>query len=126
MARLTDITDPELQAAVLEAEQALDAGDWLDSVRKSAAAYAKLAEKRPDAIVRAGPTVNDLPLGGRPENRGVARPWPNLFGVTLTWDGDRPSLVFDKQKFTMSEAVTYFEYTLDSALRAQRSPAPAA
>ena len=121
MARPSEVSDPILQAGLVDAEKALDSGDWIETVRKSAEAYMHLAETRPDAIVRAGPAVSDLPTGGRPENRGVARPWPDLFGVTLKWDGDKPSMVFDKQKFTMSEAVTYFEYTLDSAIRAQRT-----
>ena len=121
MARPSEVTDPLLRIALTEAEQALDAGDWIEAVRKSAAAYTYLAETKPDGIVRSGPAVNDLPTTGRPENRGAVRPWPDLFGVTLRWDGDQPSMVFDKQKFTMSEAVTYFEYTLDSAIRAQRS-----
>jgi hypothetical protein len=121
MARPSDVTDPILQTGLREAEQALDDGEWLECVRKSAAAYTHLAETRPETIVRNGPAVSDLPTGGRPENRGAVRPWPDLFGVTATWDGDRPTMVFDKQKFTMSEAVTYFEYTLDSAIRAERS-----
>jgi hypothetical protein len=37
-------------------------------------------------------------------------------------EGDKASLTFAKERFTLSEAATYFEYTLDMVMRAQRRP----
>jgi Luciferase-like monooxygenase len=55
--------------------------------------------------------------------RGVPRPWPSVLGAVLKVDDDgKPGITFDKERFTMTEAMTYFEYRLDTALRAQRQP----
>jgi hypothetical protein len=117
-----DLTDPAMREAIAEAERALDEGDYTESVRKSAVAFLAVIGSRPDLIVK--PVVfNDLPLSGRGPlpARG---PWPDLLGVTLHLSDDaEPEVTFEKERFTMSEAVTYFEYALDTALRAERSPA---
>ena len=33
---------------------------------------------------------------------------------------DKPHLTFEQEEFSLSEAASYFEYTLDVAIRAQR------
>ena len=126
MAKPSEVTDPFLHATLTEAEKAVDDGDWNEAVHKAVEAYKALADKRPDVIMRAGPAMGALPLEGRVPQRGAMRPWPSLLGVTLTFDAnDKPKLEFTKDRFTMSDAVTYFEYALDCAVLAQRTPAPA-
>jgi hypothetical protein len=125
MAKPAEVTDPFLHDHLVEAERLLDDGDYNAVVKKSVEAYAKIAEARPDVIMRAGPTMGALPTQGRDQVRGAMRPWPNLLGVTLSFDDqDKAKLIFTKEKFSMSDAITYFEYTLDVALLAQRKPAP--
>jgi hypothetical protein len=56
------------------------------------------------------------------DGRGIAlRPWPEMLGVRINFDAhDTPHFTFEKETFSLSEAVSYFEYTLDVATRAQR------
>jgi hypothetical protein len=37
----------------------------------------------------------------------------------LVDDEGMPGLAFDKQRFSMSEAITYFEFTVEQVVRAQ-------
>ena len=48
----TDLIDPFFRTALVEAEQALDAGDYLETVRKCVAVYSQIAEQRPEMILR--------------------------------------------------------------------------
>ena len=42
-------------------------------------------------------------------------------GVGISFDEhDKPHLIFEKEEFSMSEAASYFEFTLDVAMRVQR------
>jgi hypothetical protein len=42
-------------------------------------------------------------------------------GVGISFDEHgKPRLIFEKKEFSMSEAASYFEYTLDVAIRAQQ------
>src|SRR5436853_3776594 len=47
MAKPTDLTDSFVQTALVEAEQALDTGDYLRTVRKCVEVYSHIAEQRP-------------------------------------------------------------------------------
>ena len=58
----------------------------------------------------------------REGRRNALLPWPVRLGVDLSFDEhDKPHLTFEKEEFSMSEAASYFEYTLDFAMRAQRA-----
>ena len=58
----------------------------------------------------------------REGRRNALLPWPVRLGVDLSFDEhDKPHFLFEKKEFSMSEAASYFAYTLDVALRAQRS-----
>ncbi len=124
MVSVKEVSDASLREALAEAEAALDAGDFVNSVRRSAAAYCQLIEQRPDMIIapRFGPGAAP-PQGGGGLIMGGPRPWPSDHGVHFNMEeGAKPSLTFAKERFTLSEAATYFEYTLDMVLRAQRRP----
>jgi hypothetical protein len=120
MAGPEDIKDPELRASLEEASRLLDEGDYLAVVRLSADVYGRLAQRKPEAIVRPPPPGQPVSAsGGTPGGAPRARGWPSYLGVTLDWEGDKPSLRFDKQRFSMSEAATYFEYTVDQVVQSQ-------
>jgi hypothetical protein len=124
MAKPTDITDPFVQTALVEAEQALDAGDYLQTVRKCVEVYSRIADQRPDMVLRPPGQLMPLPQARsvREGRRNTLAPWPVRLGVSLSFDEhDKPHLVFEKEEFSLSEAASYFEYTLDFAMRAQRS-----
>ena len=124
MAKPTDLTDPFVQTALVEAEQALDIGDYLQTVRKCVDVYSHIAAQRPDMVLRPPGQLMPLPKARsvREGRRNALLPWPVRLGVGLRFDAhDRPHLVFEKEEFSMGEAASYFEYTLDFAMRAQRS-----
>jgi hypothetical protein len=123
MAKPTDLIDPFFQTMLVEAEQALDAGDYLRTVRKCVEVYSRIAEQRPDLILRPPNPLMPLPPARsvREGRRNALQPWPVRLGVGLSFDEDgKPHLTFEKEEFSMSEAASCFEYTLDVAIRAQR------
>ena len=124
MAKPTDLTDAFVQTALLEAEQALDTGDYLRTVRKCVEVYSRIVEERPEMVLRPPKELMALPQARsvREGRRNALLPWPVRLGVGLSFDAhDKPHLVFEKEEFSMSEAASYFEYTLDFAMRAQRA-----
>jgi hypothetical protein len=53
--------------------------------------------------------------------RNALQPWPVRLGVGISFDDQgKPHLTFEKEEFSLSEAASYLEYTLDVAIRAQR------
>jgi len=123
MAKPTDLTDSFVQTALVEAEQALDAGDYLRTVRKCVEVYSHIVEQRPEMVLRPPKELMPLPRARsvREGRRNALLPWPVRLGVGLNFDeNDKPHLTFEKEEFSMSEAASYFEFTLDVALRAQR------
>ena len=123
MAKPTDLTDPFFQTALVEAEQALDAGDYLRTVRKCVEVYSRIAAQRPDMILKPPSQLMPLPQARavREGRRNALLPWPVRLGVGISFDAnDKPHLIFEREEFSLSEAVSYFEYTLDVAMRVQR------
>ena len=114
----SDVRDPATRASLEEAGRLLDEGDYPACVRLSADVYMRFAQQHPDLVVRA-------PEPGQPVNAaggvvgGRARAWPSLLGVALVFEDGRPSLRFNKERFSMSEAATYFEYTVEQVVHAQ-------
>jgi len=123
MARPTDLTDPFFRTTLIAAEQALDAGDYLQTVRKCVEVYCRIAEQRPEMVLRPPGQLMTLPQARsiREGRRNALLPWPVRLGVALGFDENgKPHLTFEKEEFSISEAASYFEYTLDVAIRAQR------
>ena len=119
----TDLVDPFFRTALVEAEQALDAGDYLQTVRKCVEVYSRIVEQRPDMVLKPPSQLMPLPKARsvREGRRNALLPWPVRLGVGINFDeNDKPHLIFEKEEFSMSEAASYFEFTLDVAMRAQR------
>jgi hypothetical protein len=123
MARPSDLIDPFFQNMLIEAEQALDKGDYLGTVRRCVEVYSRIAEQRPEMILRPPNELMALPHARsvREGRRNALLPWPVRLGVDISFDEQgKPHLTFQKEEFSLSEAASYFEYTLDIAIRAQR------
>jgi hypothetical protein len=123
MARPTDLIDPFFQNMLIEAEQALDKGDYLGTVRRCVEVYSRLAEQRPEMILRPPNELMALPQARsvREGRRNALLPWPVRLGVDIRFDEQgKPHLTFQKEEFSLSEAASYFKYTLDIVIRAQR------
>ena len=110
MANPEDITDPALRSSLESASNLLDDGEYLASVKQSVEAFLQLAAIHPEAIAK--------PPGPH-EPTNVARSWPSYLGVTMLWENDKPKMQFDKERFSMSEAASYFEYIMRESARAQ-------
>jgi hypothetical protein len=122
MAKPTDLIDPFFRATLVEAEQALDQGDYLGTVRRCVEVYRRIAEQWPEMILRPPNELMPLPQARsvREGRRNALLPWPVRLGVGISFDEQgKPHLTFEKEEFSLSEAASYFEYTLDIAVRAQ-------
>jgi hypothetical protein len=123
MVKPTDLMDPFFRTTLVEAEQALDDGDYLRTVHKCVEVYRRLAEQRPEMILKPPSELMALPSARsvREGRRNALLPWPARLGVGISFDEHgTPHLTFEKEEFSLSEAASYFEYTLDVAIRAQR------
>jgi hypothetical protein len=110
-----------VRASLDEAERLLDEGDYTGSVRASAEAWAALATAHPEVVVAPPTWDSELPLEGRgpPPQRGRG---PDAQGVTVTLaEGAAPEIVLNKSRYTMSDAITYYEYALDALKLVERS-----
>ena len=78
MAKPTDLIDPFFRTALVEAEQALDAGDYLGTVRKCVEVYSRIAAQRPEMILRPPNELMPLPRARsvREGRRNALLPWP--------------------------------------------------
>jgi hypothetical protein len=95
----------------------------LQTVRKCVEVYSRIAAQRPDMILKPPSQLMPLPQARavREGRRNALLPWPVRLGVGISFDeSGKPYLTFEKEEFSMSEAASYFEYTLDVAMRAQR------
>ena len=143
MARPSDIEDPIFRAALEEAERLIDEGDYTKASRKCAETYLLLLDRRPDLIPPPGVGFGfgfgfggpgggsggssggaaGLAAGfgpGRAMRRGF---WPNFGGIKVLFDEDRkPSLSYEKDRFSLTEALTYFEFMVEQVVNAQREP----
>jgi hypothetical protein len=116
-----DVADDELRGLLIAAEEALDAGDYNACARMSMQAYTLLIDRKPEVIVHPTDTSGTAPSFDRVLSRLGPRPWPDLTGVDLVWERpNKPYLRAAKNRFTFSDAATMLEYTLDTAIRAQR------
>ena len=134
MAKISDIEDTTMRTGLEEADQAIGDGEYTKAARKCAEMYLNLLEKRPDLIPppfdwnRAAPqNQSGLP---NPQNRGAGgigtrrMGWPGQGGIRVIFDEDRrPSISYEKDSFSLSEAATYFEFMIEEVMRAQREPA---
>ena len=98
------IQDAALRDSMAQAHESLRGGDYADVVRRAADAYIELVRRKPDLL--------------QPQNylRTILF-FPRL-GARLQLDNQgQPEVIYDREKFIFSEAVTYYEFTVDSLVR---------
>src|SRR5205085_738648 len=84
-----DVLDPAFREGLTSAEAALDEGDYMQSVERSAGVYQQLIAQRPEVIVLP-PDFSKLAISSRPPLGARRGPWPSHFGVQLQLGGPRP------------------------------------
>ncbi len=108
------IQNDELRGMLDQAYAQMRAGKPSDAVRQIAAAFLRLVELKPHlAGRRVGVRGRVLPLAMR---------WPAL-GANLKLESLRAGKVeieFTRDRFAMSEAMTYYEFLSDTAIAAER------
>jgi hypothetical protein len=129
MARISDVNDPGFREALERVDGLIGDGEYTQASRLCAETYLNLLAKRPDFVPpppdpRALPQFrDDLPQSGSRLAGGAgpaARPsWPNQGGIkVLYYEDGGPALRFDKERFGLSEATSYFEFVIDEVVRA--------
>ena len=118
MPKYEEIEDEELRAMMGEAYAFLRQGRGADAVHKLADTLLRTVEKRP-SVLRAGATMRGrrMPLLLR---------WPAL-GANLdprSLRGGKPEITFARERFAVSEAMTYYEFMLEVILTGDRRTHP--
>ncbi len=111
MQKLDKIKDEELRTRLTEAHQQLRSNKPTDAVRSLADTFLWMLKAKPDLL---GETV--AARGGR--RAPLVMRWPAL-GANLSRESVEakdPKIEFVRERFAMSEAITYYEFTLDTAI----------
>ena len=98
------VQDEALRASLGDAQAALKAGDYKQVVELSSAAYVELLRRRPEM------------LQGQQQFMNVVF-FPRLGAHLVVNNDGQPEIVWDREKFSFSEAVTYFEFAVDSLIK---------
>jgi hypothetical protein len=107
MATPSNLTDPEFREAMQAIDRLLDDGDYTGASKAAGETYIALLAKHPELIAGAS-TGPHTPLA---MSRAIA--WPPTGGLTVRVEDGKPSLVFAKERFSMSEAYGYFEFMMN-------------
>ena len=110
MARPSDIANDELRGMVETAFAAMRAGKGAEAVHASADAYLRYIQIHPEAL------AETIPMRGRSIPRLMR--WPAM-GANMKLDSVRagaPEIEFLRDRFSVSEAMTYYQFVLDEIL----------
>ncbi len=99
------IQDEALRGSFADAQAALKAGEYKKVVELSSAAYVELLQRKPEM------------LQGQQQFMNVMF-FPRLGAHLVVNNDGQPEIVWDREKFSFSEAVTYFEFTIDRLIKA--------
>ena len=98
------IKDERLRASMAAAHASLRSGDYPDVVRRAADAYLELLRRKPELL--------EGMMG-----RMRVMMFPRLGAKLEREEGQPPTIQWDRETFGFSEAVTYFEFAVDSLVR---------
>jgi hypothetical protein len=115
MARASDIQNAELRGKVEAAFAAMRAGKGADAVRAAADAYLTFIELFPEV------KAETIAMRGRQISRLMR--WPAL-GANMSADSVRdgkPEIAFERDRFSVSEAMTYYQFVLDEILAKEKA-----
>jgi hypothetical protein len=114
MAKAADVQNPDLRAKLETAFAAMRAGKGAEAVRACADAYLAFIELHPEV------KAETIAMRGRQVSRLMR--WPAL-GANMTLESVRagtPQIEFTRDRFAVSEAMTYYQYVLDEVLEFEK------
>lgn len=106
MAKVDRIQDERLRASLKQAHASLRAGDHRDVVQRAGEAYLELLRRKPEML----------------QGEGLQRMMPiwifPRLGAHLEVEDEVPvGVAFDREQFGFTEAVTYYEFAVDTLVR---------
>src|SRR5712692_9558568 len=102
--KLDRIKDEALRLSLADAQASLRSGHFGDVVHRSSDAYVEMLKRNPELLKG--------PLGMR-----RIMFFPRL-GARLVQEQDgSPTVIYDRDTFIFSEAITYFEFAVDSLVK---------
>ena len=114
MGRPSDISNDELRGLIETAFTAMRAGKGAEAVHACAEAYLRHVRIHPEVM------AETIPMRGRAISRLLR--WPGL-GANMKPDSIRagaPEIEFLRERFSVSEAMTYYQFVLDEILERER------
>ena len=102
--KLEKIQDEALRESLRAAHGSLLSGNYPDVIHRVAELYLELLRRKPELL--------EGPMG-----RFRIFMFPRLGAHLELPEGSPPTVVYDRDKYSFSEAVTYFEFALDNLIR---------
>lgn len=110
MAKVEQIQDEKLRALIDQARTNYRSGNSTESVHNSVDALLLLIQKQPDFIQMQRIPNTPIRLG---------RVWPPLGIKVEIGENKSPSAVYSRDQFSKAEAITFYEFALDSLVAAE-------
>ena len=111
MATPDEVVHPELRELLQSAHGLMRSGKATDAVRTLANAYLLLLSLKPELLEQAVSTMSGRTVP-------TVMRWPAL-GADLNVDSvlaKQPRIEFTRDRFALSEAMTYYEFALETAI----------
>jgi hypothetical protein len=102
--KVDQIKDEALRESMAAAHVALRGGEYKDVVQRAADAYLELLRRKPELL--------EGMMG-----RFRVMVFPRLGARLERNEGSPPRLEWDRERFALSEAATYFEFAVDQLVR---------
>lgn len=110
MARYDKIRDDALRAKLEQAHKHLRSAEATEAVRLLSDTFLAMMSDKPELLT--------APAKGARMQMPLWMRWPRL-GANLvpeSVEANDPKIEFTRERFAMSEAITYFEFTVDTAI----------
>jgi len=131
VASIGEVRDAVFRDALEHVDDLLAEGDYTNAARLCGETYLELLKVRPDFVPPPPNPRNlpqfrdDLPESGSRLAGGTGRTvrtgWPNGGGLkVLYYEPSGPRLSFEKERFGLSEASSYFEFLIEEVVHAER------